>query len=125
GAYAARGTGVKVADETRFREHAERARAEFMTALEADPYDPSPCVSLIAIAKMTADSAFCTAMYQEGIRRAPDCYALHRAFNDSLSARWGGSHDAQLQHARTVARSAPRASLAAGLPLNALYFNLS
>jgi hypothetical protein len=64
-------------------------------------------------------------MHAEGLRRAPGCYAVHRAHNDQLSDRWGGSHAAQLAHARKVAAGAPDGSLGAGLPLNALYFHMS
>ncbi len=63
-------------------------------------------------------------MLAEGLRRAPDCYALHRAYNDRLSARWGGNHQGQLEHARHVASAAQNGSLAAALPINALYFHL-
>lgn len=125
GAYTARGSGTKVKDQAGFTSHLNAAQVDVVSVLNADPQDPAPCALMVTIAKLTGDDALGAHMHGEGLRRAPDCYALHRALNDKLSARWGGSHQAQLDHARQVSASAPNGSLAAGLPINAIYFHLS
>lgn len=122
-AYEARGGGPKIKDENTFRRCIEAAMPDINAAMKLDASDPSPCVTGLTFARIGGGDE--EALYAEGTRRAPDCYALHREFNNCLSQRWGGSHAAQLDHARKVAANSPEASLGVGLPINALYFHLS
>jgi hypothetical protein len=124
-AFDARGSGVKIHDATAFERCVRAALNDVDGALQADPEDPAPCVIAMTLGRMTDTAAICTAMHAEALRRAPGCYAAHRAHNDLLSARWSGSHAAQLDHARQVAAGSADGSLGAGLTINALYFQLS
>jgi hypothetical protein len=124
-AFDARRSGTKVHDEATFRRCVEAAMSDVHTALRLDSNDPAPCVVAMTLGRMSDNPELCAEMHDEALRRAPDCYAVHREYNDELSARWGGSHRAQLDHARKIAAGSLEGSLGAGLPINALYFNLS
>lgn len=121
----ARGSGKKIANEKVYRQFLQLLQQDAQTNLGVEPEDPAPCVQLATVGRFSGDDALADQMYAEGTRRAPMCFAVHRGQNFRLSARWGGSHEAQLAHARLVAASAPNGSLVAGMPITALYFHLS
>jgi hypothetical protein len=124
-AFDARGSGVKIYDAASFTRRVQAALEDAELAMQADLEDPAPCVIGMTLARMTDATDVYRRMYAEALGRAPACYAVHRAHNDHLAARWHGSHAAQLAHARQVAFASADGSLGAGLPINALYFQLS
>ncbi len=121
----ARGSGKKIANEKLYRQFLDLLGQDATKNLDTDPEDPAPCVQLATVARFGDDDRLAAQMYAEGTRRAPLCFAVHRGENFRLSARWGGSHDAQLAHARHVAATAPNGTLVAGLPITALFFHVS
>jgi hypothetical protein len=124
-AASARGSDIKIADEKMYRHYLNVLQADAVAMLNGDPQDPLPATHMQLIARYTGDDGLAANMYAEGQRRAPSYYALHFSENSRLSQRWGGSHAAQLAHARHVAGSAAHGSLAAGLPIVAQFFHLS
>jgi hypothetical protein len=96
-----------------------------VAVLNHDSKDPGPCLNLQLVGRFISDEGLTDHMYDEGMRRAPGFFAMHQGHNTRLSQRWGGSHEGQLLHARHVAGTAQPGSLLAGMPIVALFYQLS
>lgn len=121
----ARGGGTQIQDEATFGARLRAARVDAERVAAADPTDAPAWAILLRIARGTGDDELDEHAYRNASQHAPLCYAVHVGRNNSLSARWGGSHEKQLAHARAVAATAPPGHVLAGLPVNALFFHVS
>lgn len=123
-AWEARGGASKVKDRDGFLRNLAAARAA-AEPLAGAGRDPTAAMLLIKIGQGLDDDDLSRRAYQHVCQVAPDLYAAHASYSSTISARWGGSHDGQLAHARDLAQRAAPGSLCAGLPILAHYFHVS
>lgn len=121
----ARGSGTEIRDAATFAERLRVARIDAERVTAADPSDAPAWAILLRIARGTGDDALDEHAYANASRHAPLSWAIHVGRNNSLSDRWGGSHEKQLAHARQIAANAPHGHVLAALPVNALFFHVS
>jgi hypothetical protein len=121
----ARGSGTEIKDAATFSARAAASRTDAERVAMAEPGEAPPLVMLMRIARGTGDDTLGAQAYRQAVANVPGCFETELAHNSALSQRWGGSHEAQLTHARSVAARAADGTLLAGLPINALFFQMS
>ncbi|MFC0629018.1 hypothetical protein [Kribbella deserti] len=99
----------------RFHAMLEEARLVLWDAIEAAPDDSAPWSVLQWVAigqEVTAEDK--QYVFNQGLVRQPDCYAVHSGRIQVLAPKWGGSLDALIQFGReTAARAKPGRTLIA------------
>jgi len=122
-AWEARGGGyaptVSDGAVTEFGQRLSLARQSLVTALEKDRKEASVVPWMLWYARGSMEPGLADQAYAEGLRRAADLRALHSSRLLSLAPKWGGEVDAMFEFARRLAGSAPRASGAAVLTVQA------
>ncbi|PPK64027.1 hypothetical protein V5P93_006408 [Actinokineospora auranticolor] len=101
-----------------FRSRLREARDPLMAAAKLAPNDATPWVELQRYARgLRLDRTQHDLAWIEATDRCPTSYPAHAARLQSLTGKWGGSHEAMFAFAReTVAKCEPGSPLVAMLP---------
>lgn len=107
-----RGTGTadKVGN-ARFQNSAACVKAaltDMARCAQLDAADPTPFALLLAPLTIFSQHELQQKAFQKATSLAPDLVPAHRAITNSLSKRWGGSHEASVDFARkALAKAGP------------------
>ncbi|MGN6186364.1 MAG: DUF4034 domain-containing protein [Thermoanaerobaculia bacterium] len=113
--------GSAKADETSpdrwnpFHELVQTGADELFKAIDLAPHDPLPWKHLQAPMKaLGAPLDDRLAAFEESKRRAPAYHGCYTVIVDSMTEKWGGSHELMFDLAREAAANAPAQSAVAG-----------